>query len=252
MTRLLPAALVRFLFAGLILAACQARAESPAAPARWVTDSAGFLSAGARQELDGQLESYQRQSGHHVLVWIGRTTGGVPLEDFTVQAFAAWQVGRKGLDDGLVLFVFADDRKLRVEVGYGLEGQVPDAIASRIIRETIVPRVQAGDRDGALRAGVAALIAAIDGRVASPEPAAVPPPARPPPAAGARSLSLGQYLLVGLVVLGFLVLLVTNPSLAVYLLFSVLSGGRGGGGSGGGGYSGGGGRSGGGGASGSW
>lgn len=239
------------LLAGLALAAGAARAEVPAAPTRWVTDPSGFLSAGARQELDAQLEAYERQSGHHVLVWIGRTTGGVPLEDFTVQAFAAWHVGRKGLDDGLVLFVFADDRKLRVEVGYGLEGQVPDAIASRIIRETIVPRVQAGDHDGALRAGVAALIAAIEGRASSPEPAAGRPPDRPPPAAGARPLGLGQYLLIGLVVLGFLVLLVTNPSLALYLLVSVLSGGRGGGG-GGGGYSGGGGRSGGGGASGSW
>jgi uncharacterized protein len=106
-------------------------------PTRWVTDSAGFLSEGARQELDSRLETYQRQTGHHVLVWIGRTTDGIPLEDFTVRAFAAWQVGRKGLDDGLVLFVFSDDRKVRVEVGYGLEGQVPDAIASRIIRETI-------------------------------------------------------------------------------------------------------------------
>jgi uncharacterized protein len=251
-TRSLAKTLARLLFAAVALAACEARAEVPAAPTRWVTDSAGFLSEGTRQELDGRLETYERQSGHHLLVWIGRTTGGEPLEDFTVRAFAAWKVGRKGFDDGLVLFVFADDRKVRVEVGYGLEGQVPDAIASRIIRETIVPRVQAGDRDGAIRAGVAALIAAVEGRVPAPGPAAAgPPPARPPPAA--PSLSIGQMVLIGLLVVGFLVLLVTNPTLAVYLLFSVLSGGRGGGGGvGGGGYSGGGGRSGGGGASGSW
>ena len=236
----------------MVLAACEARAEAPAAPTRWVTDSAGFLSEGARQELDGQLETYERQTGHHVLVWVGRTTGGVPLEDFTVRAFAAWRVGRKGLDDGLVLFVFSDDRTIRIEVGYGLEGQVPDAIASRIIRETIVPRVQAGDRDGALRAGIAALLAAIEGRVAAPERAAGPPPDRPLPAGGAAPLGTGQKVLIGLVVIAFLILFATNPSLAVYLLFSVLSGGRGGGGGGGGGYSGGGGRSGGGGASGSW
>ncbi len=252
MRRSLAAALARFLFAGVALAACEARAEVPAAPTRWVTDSAGFLSEGARQELDGRLETYERQSGHHVLVWIGRTTGGVPLEDFTVRAFAAWKVGRQGLDDGLVLFVFSDDRKVRIEVGYGLEGQVPDAIASRIIRETIVPRVQAGDRDGAIRDGVAALIAAIEGQAAAPEPAAGPSSDRPPPEGGARPLGIGQMVLVGLAVIGFLILFATNPTLAVYLLFSVLSGGRGGGGSGGGGYSGGGGRSGGGGASGSW
>lgn len=224
----------------------------PAAPTRWVTDAAGFLSADARQELDGRLEAYERQTGHHLLVWIGRTTGGVPLEDFTVRAFAAWQIGRKGLDDGLVLFVFSDDRTLRVEVGYGLEGQVPDAIASRIIREAIVPRLQAGDRDGAIRAGVAALIAAVDGRAEAPEaPEAAAAADHPPPAGAAPALGVGEKVLIVLVVLGFLVLFATNPSLALYLLFTVISGGRGGS-AGGGGYSGGGGRSGGGGASGSW
>lgn len=237
------------LFAGVALGACEAGAEVPAAPTRWVTDSAGFLSEGTRQELDGRLESYERQGGHQILVWIGRTTGGIPLEDLTVRAFAAWKVGRKGLDDGLVLFVFADDRKVRVEVGYGLEGQVPDAIASRIIRETIVPRVQAGDRDGAIRTGIAALITAIEGQAAAPEPAAGPASGRPPPSGGAGSLGIGQIVLIGLGVLGFLILFATNPTLAIYLLFTILSGGRG---TGGGGYSGGGGRGGGGGASGSW
>ena len=249
MTRSLAAVLARLLFAGVALAACKAGAEVPAAPTRWVSDSAGFLSEGARQELDGRLEAYERQTGHQILVWSGRTTGDVPLEDFTVRAFAAWHVGRKGLDDGLVLFLFLDDRKVRVEVGYGLEDRVPDAIASRIIRETIVPRVQAGDRDGAIRAGIAALIAAIDGRVGAPGPAAAPDHARP---AGAEGLGTGEKILIVLVVLGFLVLFATNPSLALYLLFTIMSGGRGGSASGGGGYSGGGGRSGGGGASGSW
>jgi uncharacterized protein len=242
----------RFLLAGVVLAACEVYADGPAAPTRWVTDSAGFLSEGTRQQLDSRLETYERQTGHQVLVWIGQTTGNVPLEDFTVRAFAAWHVGRKGLDDGLVLFVFADDKKLRVEVGYGLEGQVPDAIASRIIREVIVPRVQAGDRDGAITSGVAALIAAVDGRPSAAEPAAGPASERPPPAP-APPLGIGGKILIGLLVLAFLILLATNPSLALYLLFSVLSGGRSGGGGGsGGGYSGGGGRSGGGGASGSW
>ncbi len=238
----------------MALAACEARAEVPAAPTRWVTDSAGFLSEGARQELDGRLESYERQSGHQILVWIGRTTGGVPLEDFTVRAFAAWKVGRKGLDDGLVLFVFADDRKMRVEVGYGLEGQVPDAIASRIIRETIVPRVQAGDHDGAIRAGIAALIAAIEGQAAAPEPAAGPESGQSPPAGGARfpryrtedphrprrhrlSDPLGHE---------------PFPRHLSALQHPLGRPGRGRRRSGGGGFSGGGGRSGGGGASGSW
>jgi hypothetical protein len=67
------------------------------------------------------------------------TTADVPLEDYTINAFTAWKVGRKGLDDGLVLFVFPQDRKLRIEVGYGLESSVTDAAASEIIRDVITP-----------------------------------------------------------------------------------------------------------------
>src|SRR4029079_19071820 len=118
-------------------------------------------------KLTTQLEDYERGTGHQVIVWIDRTTGGVPIEDWAVRAFAAWGVGRKGHDDGVALFVFSDDRKLRIEVGYGLEGAVPDARAARIVKNEMVPRIRAGDRDGAVKAGVDSLIAAIGG---APEP----------------------------------------------------------------------------------
>jgi uncharacterized protein len=240
--------------AGTLLAASLAAAPAavPAAPERWVTDTAGFLSEAARRSLDQRLEAYERQTGHQVLVWIGRTTGDTPLDDFAVRAFKEWKPGRKGLDDGLALFVLADDRKIRFEVGYGLEDRIPDLVASRIIREVMAPRIQAGDRDGAVKGGVEAALAAIEGRPVPGEGGARPPSRehRPSPA---RALSTGQKVLIGLAVIGFLILLITNPSLAMWLLLNVLSGGRGGGGGGGGGgYSGGGGRSGGGGASGSW
>ena len=127
------------------------------------------------------------------------------LEDFTVRAFAAWHVGRKSLDDGLVLFVFSEDRKVRIEVGYGLESQVPDAVASRIIRETIVPRIQAGDRE-VVRAGITALLTAVGGE-APPGAAATPRADDTPPAGAGPSLSLGQKLLIGLAIVELL-----NPS----------------------------------------
>ncbi len=165
-----------------------------------------------------------------------------------MRTFAAWKVGRKGLDDGLVVFVLAKDRKIRIEVGYGLEEKVPDAVASRVIREVIAPRIQAGDPDGALDAGVGALLGTIRPDLAG-EGAA---PSSGGPERPARRLTPLQLVFAGLLVVGFLVLLVTNPGLAFYLLVSILSGGRGGGGGGGGGYSGGGGRSGGGGATGGW
>ncbi len=220
-----------------------------------MTDRAGFLSPAVRQTLDSQLEAYERSTGRQVLVYIDRTTNGVPIEDFAVKTFAGWRVGRKGIDDGLVLFVFAQDHSLRFEVGYGLEDKLPDALASRIIREVIVPRIQAGRNDEAIVEGVRLALATIDGTNAGPTAGVEErggtgaASGRAPPQ---RSLTLAQKVIFALLAVGFLILLITNPSLAIYLLFSILSSGRGGGSGGGGGFSGGGGRSGGGGASGSW
>ena len=223
----------------------------PPPPTRWVTDTVGFLSPQARSTIEGQLEAYSRSSGNQVLVWIGDTTGDTPTEDWTVRAFERWKVGQKGLDNGLALFVFSVDRKVRVEVGYGLEDRVPDVVAARVIRETVVPRIQAGDRDGAVAAGLSALVAAVSGEPGTAVGA--PPLAQSRDrTAPSRAPSVGQIVLFALLATGFIILLITNPSLALYLLFTILSGGRGGGSGGGGGFSGGGGRSGGGGATGSW
>lgn len=207
------------------------------------------MSPQAVRSLDSQLEGYERSTGHQLIVWIGTTTGDAPIEDWAVRAFQRWKVGRKGLDDGVALFIMSADRRLRIEVGYGLEGQVPDAIASRIINDVIVPRIQAGDRDAAVIAGTDALMRVIGGESLPPQQSA--------PAS--RSLALGQTILYTIIGIILLFLFMTNPTLAVYILASILSGGnrrgtRGGGmgGWGGGGFRGGGGRSGGGGASGSW
>ena len=208
------------------------------------------MSGQAAQSLDSRLEAYERSTGHQLIVFIGMTTGNAPIDDWAVRAFETWKVGRKGIDDGLVLFIMSADRRLRFEVGYGLEGQVPDAIASRIINEVIVPRIQAGDRDGAVNAGMEAVMGVIGGQSLPPERAR----------RNARPLTLAE--LLAYAIIGFLILIffVTHPSLAVFLLANFLSSGRrgdrgdwgGGGWSGGGGFGGGGGRSGGGGASGSW
>ena len=229
------------LWGGLSLGA---QALPPPAPTRWVTDGSKLLSQTMRDGLDQRLKAYQEGTGHQVLVWIGDTTGGEPLEDWTVRAFAAWKVGRQGLDDGLVLFVFTGDQKVRVEVGYGLEGQVPDILAARIIRETILPRLKGGDADGALNEGVDRILKVIGGDAAARAPQ---DQIRRQP----QPIGLGGWIIISVLGLAFLGLAITHPGMAVWLLFNILSGGRGGGG-GSGGWSGGGGRSGGGGASGSW
>ncbi len=228
-----------------------AQSPIPAAPTRWATDNANFLSSQTIQSLDQRLEAYERATGHQILVWIAPTLGGVPIEDFAVRTFEAWKVGRKGMDDGLVLFIFPQDRQLRIEVGYGLEGQVPDALASQIINDVITPRIRGGDPDGAVLQGVEAILFVTGGGQL--------------PAQGADGrdngggFGIGNLIVFGIAGIAFLILFVTNPTLAIYLLASMLSGSRGHGNrrggmswGGGGGFSGGGGRSGGGGASGSW
>jgi uncharacterized protein len=231
-----------------------AGAPIPPAPARLMTDTVGFVSADTRAAIDARLEAYQKATGHQVIVWIGDSLNGDDLADWSVRTFAAWKPGRKGVDDGVAMFVLASDRKIDIEVGYGLEGQLTDAKARRVI-DGMSTLLQAGDKDGALASGVESIFAAIDGQ---PFPGATSGQAfsndprdlrqRPP-------LGLGQKIFFGIVALGFLVLFITNPRMAMLLLWSIMGRGGGGGGFGGGdggGFSGGGGRSGGGGARGGW
>jgi uncharacterized protein len=224
----------------------------PPSPTRWVTDAANMMSPAAAQSLDARLEAYQQSTGHQLLVYIGQTTGDDPIEDWSVHAFANWKIGRKGLDDGLALFVMSKDRKLHIEVGYGLESVVPDVIASRIIREIIVPKIQAGDADGGITAGMEAVIQTIGGQAVANPPAQQPEQGQGQPQQ--KPLSAFQLVLIGIGGLLLLIFVITHPTLAFFLLANIMSGGRGGdgGGGGGGGFSGGGGSSGGGGASGSW
>jgi uncharacterized protein len=235
---------------GLFVSAAHLRAaETPLTPApnRLVTDTANFMSPSAASSLDSRLQAYEQSTGHQLIVYIGQTTGDAPIEDWAVRAFEKWKVGRKGIDDGLVLFIMAADRKLRFEVGYGLEGEVPDAIASRVINDVIVPRIQAGNRDAAVIDGMDAVMTVIGGGTL---------PAARNGRRGQQPLSIAQLIFFGIIGLIALFVFITNPTLAMYLLFSIFSGGGGGRRGrddwGGGGFGGGGGRSGGGGASGSW
>lgn len=243
------------LFLACLLPALAVGTPIPPAPARWCTDGAGFLSPSARASVDAQLEAYERQTGRQVIVYVGVTTGGIPIEEWAVRAFESWGVGKKGKDDGAALFIFAQDQALRIEVGYGLEGDVPDAVANRIIQEVMLPKIQAGDHDGAVRAGVAAVLRAASGEPWEGTGAAATAVRDQGPTVTRTGTPMKTWHVVVMVIVGiaFLILLITHPSFALWLLFQILSAAvGGGGGGGGGGFSGGGGRSGGGGASGRW
>lgn len=241
------------LTAALLLCAWAGAAPTslPPSPTRWVTDSAGLLSASTRAALDARLQRYQADTGHQVVVWIGEPAGDATIEEWSARTFAAWGIGRKGKDDGVALFVFPQKRQLRIEVGYGLEGDLPDAIAHRIISEQAIPKLAAGQPDAAITATVDQVLQRLGGERQAPASVAQRTSGnvreRAPP------LSAGRLIFYGVIGLLLLVLFITNPRLAMFLLWSIFSGGRGGGGGGGGGgFGGGGGRSGGGGASGSW
>lgn len=247
-TRLRRPLIILALAGALAVSYAAAQAKIPPAPERWATDEAGFLSPQAVEALDARLENYEKETGHQILVWIGRTLGeNAVLEDWTVKTFETWKVGRKGLDDGLVLFILAEDRKIRIEVGYGLEDKVPDIYAYRVINNILAPGIRAGRPDEAVDAAVTALFGYISGKEGAAGEKA--PNAR-------RGKSTIKGVFSGIIILILIIIFITNPSLAFWLLINILSGGgRGGGGwggGGGGGFSGGGGRSGGGGASGGW
>ncbi len=240
----------------LILAAAAGVAAAaapgiPPAPTQWVTDRAGFLSPATVTVLNARLRAFEQLTGDQIIVWVGTTIGDNDLETWAAKTFAAWGIGKKGKDNGLALFILTRDRKIRIEVGYGLEGRVTDLLSSRVIREILVPGISAGRQDEAVVRAVDVLLGAIDPQAARRVEGAAPP-ASAAPRAAPRKLSPGRLILFAVLGVGFLFLFITNPTLAMYLLFSIMSGGRGGGGLGGGGFSGGGGRSGGGGASGGW
>lgn len=235
-------ALIALAGAASIGAPAWSETRLPAPPAEAVTDNAGWLTPDAAARLSARFAECEKRTGHQVIIYVDKTTGGAPIEDWAAKAFARWQVGRKGLDDGVALFVFTDDRRARIEVGYGLEDVLPDATAARIINETFVPKVGAGDRAGAVEATADAILARIDAGSGGPDG----------PDIVLRELPTWALFVGASAVVLLLILFATNPSLSAWLLFFLASRSDRGSGRRGGGFFGRGGRSGGGGASGTW
>ncbi len=154
-----------FLFLFLVsLSAVAAPLPAPPRPTKYVTDLAAAIPADRASALNEKLASFERETSNQVLVYVDRKIPeGTTLEEFANAAFHAWAVGQKGKSNGVVFFLFTVDRKMRMEVGYGLEGAIPDARAHRIDTEVIAPLLQKGDVAGALDAGTDAILAAARG-----------------------------------------------------------------------------------------
>jgi uncharacterized protein len=160
MARLTMAALVSLALFWPTCAAAQGF-KIPPTPDHRVTDDAGALTSDTRASLENELQAYESATGHQIVVWIGQSTGDVPLETWTGDTAQQWKIGRRNHDDGAVLFLFMRDHKIRIEVGYGLESSLTDADAHRIIADDITPRMKAGDPNGAVSSGVAAILTTI-------------------------------------------------------------------------------------------
>jgi uncharacterized protein len=138
-----------------------------------VVDQTGTLSAGDIDTLTQRLKDLQTRKGSQVAVLIVTTTQPEAIEQFSIRVAEAWKIGRKKIDDGALLVVAKNDHKLRIEVGYGLEGAIPDVTARRIIDEIIVPRFRTNDFAGGISAGVDRIIGLIDGEpLPAPQPEA--------------------------------------------------------------------------------
>ena len=228
----------------------------PPPPTAYFNDYAHVVSAGTAAQLNQTLEDFERQSSDQIMVAVfPKMQSDSSVEDYTVRVARSWQAGQKGKNNGAVLFVFKQEHKMFLQVGYGLEGVLPDALCKRIIDEQITPRFKAGDYDGGLTAGVQAVIAATKGEYKGT--GATVSDSRTPHG------SSGPFLGFGFIVLIVIIIFFARGSgmFFPWLLLSSSGSSRGWGGGGfssggggfsGGGFSGGGGSFGGGGAGGSW
>lgn len=136
----------------------------PPPPPRYFNDFANVVPRGTADQLNARLEQTERETSNQLLVVVyPRMESSSSIEDYTVRVAQRWGAGQKDRDNGAILFVFVQDRQLFLQVGYGLEGALPDALAFQIIENEIKPRFRTGDYAGGLSAGVEAMIAATQG-----------------------------------------------------------------------------------------
>ncbi len=155
-----------------LLMAASVQAQSPIPPLTSpVVDTTGTLSAAEIALLERQALALQQRKGSQLQILIVQTTRPETIEDYAQRVFDSWKLGRTGVDDGVLLLVAKDDRTVRIQPGYGLEGAIPDIAAGRVIQEYLVPRFRAGDFAGGIGDATAQLVRLIDGEPL-PEPMA--------------------------------------------------------------------------------
>ncbi|KIZ47416.1 MULTISPECIES: YgcG family protein [Rhodopseudomonas] len=169
-----------------------------------VVDQTGTLSAEATARLEQKLKDFEARKGSQIAVLLVPTTAPETIEQFAIRVAEQWKIGRSKIDDGAILLVAKNDRKLRIEVGYGLEGALTDVTAKRIIDEIITPKFRNGDFSGGIEDGVDRIISVIDG-----EPLPKPEPQHEWQAPGFDpSMIFNPFFIIGALVLGHILRMV--------------------------------------------
>lgn len=209
-----------------------------------VMDEVGILSPSTKSQLEISLQQLWQTQQVQMQVYIVKSLQDEAIESVAIQVFDQWKLGAEKTDKGLLFLIAPNEKRMRIEVGQGLEGDIPDVIAKRIISDVVRPHFQRNE----FSMGIVQGIATLQHYIGNDDPAlkASVQEAQKSEGKGKGGNAWVIFIIMGL----WLVIFIFNPSLALYILFSAMSGGRGGGG--GGGWSGGGGRSSGGGASGGW
>jgi uncharacterized protein len=140
----------------------RAARDVPALAGR-INDGAGLIPAPARERIEATLRDLEAGTGAQVAVLTVDSLEGEPIEDYAVRVFQAWRLGRRGVDDGVLFVVARQERRMRIEVGYGLEGRLTDAVSREILDERVRPRFRAGDFGGGVEAGIDAIAAVVRG-----------------------------------------------------------------------------------------
>jgi uncharacterized protein len=223
-----------------------------------INDRAELLSSSTERALSDRLANYEKATGHQLALLTIPSLDGDPLEDFSIRVVEDWKLGKKGKDDGVLVLVVSKDHKMRIEVGYGLEGELTDATAGRIVRDVMAPRFRNGDYEGGIAAALDAIMLRTGGQASASsltDPLASATPPKPLGLLGRIVSGLVKFVFFGIFGFMFLFVWLINRLGGRRSGGMFYGGGFGGGNSGnfgGGGFSGGGGGFGGGGASGSW
>jgi uncharacterized protein len=178
-----------------------------------VDDTANLISPEQRQRIEAQLAQFERQTGNQVAVLTIDNLDGEAIEDYANKVARAWALGQKGKDNGVLLLVSKNDRKMRIEVGYGLEPALTDLQTSIIQTQVIIPHFKQGDFGGGIEAGVDAILTTLQGKPVTPAPEAQPS------GSGGESSSWPGFLLFGLFALGpFILNAIRSGSWIVYIV----------------------------------